>query len=137
MSWCTRRRRESGAAAVEFALVVPLLVAMILGIVEFGFAFNFRSQVSNYAMTAARSHSIDPTQDPTASAIAATLGVATSNVTVPSQPIVVDGGVAGDCGQTGNAGKNFTLTFQVTRPTMTKFFKPSFTYTGKGVGRCP
>lgn len=36
----TRRRREGGAALVEFAMVLPLLVALLFGIVEFGIALN-------------------------------------------------------------------------------------------------
>lgn len=34
------RRRERGAALVEFAMVLPLLVALLFGIVEFGIALN-------------------------------------------------------------------------------------------------
>ena len=36
----TRRGRSSGQALVEFALVLPVLAALIFGIVDFGFAFN-------------------------------------------------------------------------------------------------
>jgi Flp pilus assembly protein TadG len=35
-----RRRRESGQTLVEFALVIPLALVMIVGIVEFALAFN-------------------------------------------------------------------------------------------------
>jgi Flp pilus assembly pilin Flp len=33
-------QRDHGAAAIEFALVVPLLLMLLLGIVSFGFALN-------------------------------------------------------------------------------------------------
>jgi Flp pilus assembly protein TadG len=36
------RLARSGAAALEFALVVPLLSAMLFGIVKFGIAYNHR-----------------------------------------------------------------------------------------------
>ncbi len=46
-------RGERGAAAVEFALVLPLLVALVLGIVDFGRAYN--QQVSKtFTFTAPR-----------------------------------------------------------------------------------
>jgi len=35
----TRRRREDGATLVEFALVLPLLLLLFIGIMEFGTAF--------------------------------------------------------------------------------------------------
>ena len=50
----TPRRREGGAAAVEFALLLPLLVLLLFGIIEFGFAFSTRIQATNAAREAAR-----------------------------------------------------------------------------------
>jgi Flp pilus assembly protein TadG len=47
-------RKEAGAAAVEFALVLPILLALILGIFEFGRLFNIQIQISNAAREAAR-----------------------------------------------------------------------------------
>ena len=35
-----RAGQETGAAAVEFALVVPLLLALVLGIIDYGLWFN-------------------------------------------------------------------------------------------------
>lgn len=34
-----RRRRDDGASAVEFALVVPVLLALVFGIIDFGIFF--------------------------------------------------------------------------------------------------
>jgi Flp pilus assembly protein TadG len=48
------QRREEGAAAVEFALLLPLLVLLLFGIIEFGFAFSTRIQATNAAREAAR-----------------------------------------------------------------------------------
>lgn len=55
----TRRRRiglseEHGQAAVEFALVAPVLVALLLAIVQAGIAFNHYLAVTDAARAAAR-----------------------------------------------------------------------------------
>ena len=47
-------RGQDGAAAVEFALLLPLLVLLLFGIIEFGVAFNTRIQATNAAREAAR-----------------------------------------------------------------------------------
>jgi Flp pilus assembly protein TadG len=47
-------RAERGAAAVEFALLLPLLVALLFGFVEFGIAFNTKIQATNAAREGAR-----------------------------------------------------------------------------------
>jgi len=47
-------RDEGGAAAVEFALLLPLLVLLLFGIIQFGIAFNARIQATNAAREAAR-----------------------------------------------------------------------------------
>jgi Flp pilus assembly protein TadG len=46
--------REHGAAAVEFALLLPLLVMLLFGFIQFGVAFNTRIQATNAAREAAR-----------------------------------------------------------------------------------
>jgi Flp pilus assembly pilin Flp len=48
------RRDQDGAAAVEFALLLPLLVLLLFGLIEFGFAFSTRIQATNAAREAAR-----------------------------------------------------------------------------------
>lgn len=50
----TRLRDEPGAAAVEFALILPLLIVLLFGIFEFGRLFNEQITVSNAAREAAR-----------------------------------------------------------------------------------
>lgn len=47
-------RGESGQAAVEFALVLPLLVVIILALIDFGFAFNYWIDQTHLASTGAR-----------------------------------------------------------------------------------
>jgi Flp pilus assembly pilin Flp len=47
-------RRQDGAAAVEFALLLPLLVLLLFGFIQFGLAFNARIQATNAAREGAR-----------------------------------------------------------------------------------
>ncbi|SFR98452.1 TadE-like protein [Agrococcus baldri] len=48
------RAKDTGAAAVEFALVVPLLLALTLGIIGFGHAFHVQTVLDNAARDAVR-----------------------------------------------------------------------------------
>ena len=54
-----RRRRHRGAAAVEFALVVPLLVMILFGIMEFGYAFFIQASVASAARDGVRNYAIN------------------------------------------------------------------------------
>lgn len=45
---------EKGAAAVEFALIVPIFLVLVLGIFEFGRGFNIQVSLSEAAREAAR-----------------------------------------------------------------------------------
>ncbi len=49
-----RRKGEDGQALVEFALVVPLLLVVLFGIVQFGIMMNTYITVSDSARSAAR-----------------------------------------------------------------------------------
>jgi Flp pilus assembly protein TadG len=52
--WFRRGRAEDGAQLVEFALVLPLLLLVLLGIAEFGFMFQRYEVVTNAAREGAR-----------------------------------------------------------------------------------
>jgi Flp pilus assembly protein TadG len=49
-----RGKGEDGAAAVEFALLLPLLVLLLFGFIQFGLAFNTKIQATNAAREGAR-----------------------------------------------------------------------------------
>jgi len=49
-----KQSNDRGASAVEFALVAPLLLAILLGIIAFGHAFHVQSVLSNAARDAVR-----------------------------------------------------------------------------------
>lgn len=54
-----KTEREKGAAAIEFALVLPLLVLLIFGIVEFARAYNVYLSVTHAAREGARLAAVD------------------------------------------------------------------------------
>ena len=47
-------RDERGSPAVEFALIAPVLILLVLGIVQFGFAFYTYNEMMNGAREGAR-----------------------------------------------------------------------------------
>lgn len=55
----TSRRTEDGAAAVEFALVVPLLFLLLLGIVDYGLYFSDSLAVRDGVRQGARQGSVE------------------------------------------------------------------------------
>lgn len=57
-----RTGEERGAAAVEFALVLPILIFLVFGIIEFGFVFNRWLSVTHAAREGVRVYSL--TGDP-------------------------------------------------------------------------
>ena len=68
------RRNERGQALVEFALVVPLLLIMVMAIIDFGRAWNLHQTITDAAREGARQAVIgnSVTQD---SAVAIVAGV--------------------------------------------------------------
>jgi Flp pilus assembly protein TadG len=81
-----RGRGERGAAAVEFALVAPLLFALVFGIIDFGWAINRYAVISNAAREGVRMASIGSAGTDVSSAVTAALsdigGDGTTTVTV-------------------------------------------------------
>ncbi|MET3963572.1 Flp pilus assembly protein TadG [Marmoricola sp. OAE513] len=55
-----RSRDQRGSAALEFALIVPILVMVVFGIVDFGWAINRDTAVNNAAREGAREGSLNP-----------------------------------------------------------------------------
>ena len=55
-----KRRRDDGAAAVEFALIVPLLVFLLFAIIGYGYMLSFRQGISQGAAEGARAMAVAP-----------------------------------------------------------------------------
>lgn len=59
MSNTSKLRREDGQATVEFAIVIPLLLLLVVGIFEFGKAFNYWIDLNHLANEGARWAAVD------------------------------------------------------------------------------
>ena len=59
----TRKMLRLGAVAVEMAIVTPLLLAMLFGIIEFGWLFTVRSTMVNAAREGARLGALEGTSE--------------------------------------------------------------------------
>jgi len=73
----SRLHREDGASAVEFALIVPLLVIFVFGIIEFGIAFlqvqSIRTGVREGGRAAAVGAQVNTTKQKTVAGSAGTI----------------------------------------------------------------
>ena len=52
--WRSFLRRDDGASAVEFALIAPVLISMIMGIIQFGSLFFLQNNMANVARETVR-----------------------------------------------------------------------------------
>lgn len=68
------RRAEKGAAAVEFALVLPILLVILFGIIEFGLIMYDKAVLTNASREAARAGIVLRNPKPTDAAIQAVAG---------------------------------------------------------------
>jgi hypothetical protein len=72
---------DEGASAVEFGLVLPLLVLIIGAIIDFGFAFNAQVGLAHAAREGVRVASLGSDQDPVERAMTAFTPLVVSEVT--------------------------------------------------------
>ncbi len=55
------RKREDGQAMVEFAIVIPVLLMLVLGIIQFGILFNHSLTVADAVRAGARQGAVSRT----------------------------------------------------------------------------
>lgn len=120
------RDSERGAAAVEFAILLPLLLMLVLGTIEFGRAYNAQITLTNAARDGVRVMAIN--NDPTAAKTAAKNAAASVSTTIPTSDITLST-------STCSTGNQVTLTIKYTLSTITGIAGP-FPMTGKGVMLC-
>jgi Flp pilus assembly protein TadG len=101
-------RRDSGQSLVEFAIVLPILLALLVGIFEFGVAWNRKQVLTNAAREGAR-RAILPSI-----ATADTVDAVVDNYLTSAgiDPVSVARNYAGLC--TGCTGTTITIQLQMT-----------------------
>ncbi len=122
-----RDRSDRGAAAVEFALIVPVLLLLLLGIVEFGRAYHAQLSVSAAAREAVRVMAIDNDVD---AAVSTARNAAASLVPPVDEDLVVV--TPEQCAP----GIDVTVVIEYPMVFITGAFAPDITLTGIGVMRC-
>ncbi|GAB4083009.1 pilus assembly protein [Modestobacter muralis] len=125
-----RLRDERGASAVEFALIVPLLVLLVLGIVEFSHAFQVQGTLSAAAREGVRVMALQ--NDPAAAR--ATVRNATDSLS-PSLTNAQIAVAPAACPVTGSP-TNVRVTITYRMPYLTGFFGSGLQLRGTGVMRC-
>jgi Flp pilus assembly protein TadG len=74
-----KARAESGQAAIEYALVLPVVVIILLAIVDFGFMFNFWNNEQELASATARNAAVGRNPGPGSSLQASMKSTIASN----------------------------------------------------------
>lgn len=75
-------RSDKGAAAVEFALVVPVLIALVFGMIDLGFAINRYTVINNATREGVRAASLSQSSSEIEQAIEDSLADLKGKVTV-------------------------------------------------------
>ncbi|WP_107774621.1 TadE/TadG family type IV pilus assembly protein [Nocardioides sediminis] len=135
-------REERGAAAVELALVMPVLILILFGIINFGALFAQQISISNIAREAARNAVVDGPNSACADIEAdAEEGAATLGMAADVPTVVID--PACPSGPTPCAGsdpdQDVTVTVERTGEWLVPFpffAAPAPTLRAEGVMRC-
>ncbi|WP_024367158.1 TadE/TadG family type IV pilus assembly protein [Arthrobacter sp. TB 26] len=117
---------ERGAVAVEFALLAPVLVMMLLGIMEFGRAYNTQITLSSAAREGVRVMAINNN--------AAAARTAAKSSAPALKPVLADTNIT-ITPATCTTGAQVTLKITYSLSTMTGIAGP-FAMEGKGVMLC-
>ncbi|GAA4129226.1 hypothetical protein GCM10022215_41480 [Nocardioides fonticola] len=98
-----RRRGSRGAAAVEFALVAPLLFLLLFGIISYGYMLSYRQALSQGAAEAARSAAVLTASATTTEKTTAAVSALNQSLNTYGVSCSITGGAT-----TGNLVKNST-----------------------------
>ena len=117
---------ERGAAAVEFAILLPVLLTLVLGTIEFGRAYNAQITLTNAARDGVRVMAI--AKDPVGARTAAKNAAAAVSSGIPDSDITLSTTIC-------PTGDQVTLTIKYNLSTITGIAGP-FPMTGRGVMLC-
>ncbi len=115
---------------MEFAFIVPLLLVLVIGIIEFGHAFQVQGTLSAAAREGVRAMALQ--NDPAAAR------AAVRNATTSLAPAVTDAQITitpAACPQTGGS-TTVRLTITYPMPFLTDFFGSGIPLDAEGVMRC-
>lgn len=130
------RASERGAAAVEFAILAPILIMLLLGIMEFGRAYNVQITLSNAAREGVRVMAINNSSPSAKAAVqsaasALTPAIKDEKIVFKYQTTPATTPVLPACA----ANVQVTLTIEYTLTTMTGIAGP-FAMKGIGTMQC-
>ncbi len=122
------RRAERGAAAVEFAIILPVLIVLLVGIIEFGRAFQVQATLAAAAREGVRVMALE--DDHAAARTAARSAGGGLNPALTDANIAV--APASCAGSTGPA----TVTITYRQSFLTGLFGSGIDLSAEGVMRC-
>jgi Flp pilus assembly protein TadG len=131
-----RLRDERGASAVEFAFIVPLLILLVLGIAEFGHAFQVQGTLSAAAREGVRAMALQNDPVKAKDAVRQAASSLDPDITNDQIKIKIENSTAQTCPTTGAGNTSVRLTITYPMPFLTDFFGGGVTLTGTGVMRC-
>jgi Flp pilus assembly protein TadG len=86
----SRARDQHGAAVVEFALIAPLLIMLVFGIIDYGYMLNRDTMLNNAVRDGARVASLDGSYSEIVSSVTSELQSVGIPTTSPTTTITVD-----------------------------------------------
>jgi len=127
----TGLRNERGATVVEFAFIVPLLIVLVLGIAEFGRAFQVSGTLSAAAREGVRVMALQ--NDPAAARAAVRAALPALDPAVTDAQITI---TPDKCPATGTGNTTVRVIVSYPLPFITGCFGSGVDLTGTGVMRC-
>jgi Flp pilus assembly protein TadG len=115
---------EQGTAMIEFALLLPLLLLLTFGIIEFGRAYNAKIELTGAVREGARAAALGKTDDE----VKATVAAAAPALNLAAEDITIVGCTSGSAASvTGDHAIEYTIPF---------FGEGTWDISATGVMRC-